>query len=104
MFTNMKNQNLIKHLCTSYFNHKIRNYKKQDHEAKRDISKDNYVNSDWFYNNMESRCGGCGNGFFLSFRDGNAFTNMTAQRKDNSQSHHLENIVPFCIHCNCSAK
>jgi hypothetical protein len=93
-----------KHLCTAYFNNKVRNYKKQDNEAKREISKENYVNSDWFYENMEKCCEGCGNGFFYTVRNGNAFTNLTAQRKDNDFDHNLNNISPYCIYCNCSAK
>ena len=80
----------------------MRNYKKQDNEAKREISKENYVNADWFYENMEKCCEKCGNGFFYTVRNGNAFTNLTAQRKDNSQPHYLENIVPMCYFCNCS--
>ena len=93
-----------KHLCTAYFNNKVKNYKKQDNEAKREISKDNYVNADWFYENMEKCCEGCGNGFFYTVRNGNAFTNLTAQRKDNNFDHNLNNISPYCIYCNCSAK
>ena len=90
------------HLCTAYFNNKVRNYKKQDNEAKRQISKDNYVNSDWFYKDMSERCGGCRTGLFYTIRSGNAYTDLTAQRLDNSLPHYLNNIVPYCNICTVS--
>ena len=101
VFYKYDEQEFNKHRCTAYFNNKVRNYKKQDNEAKREISMDNYVNADWFYENMKNRCGECGNGFFYTVCNGNAFTNLTAQRKDNNLDHCLNNISPYCIHCSC---
>jgi hypothetical protein len=43
-------------LLSSYFKKKIENYKKQDKEAKRKIPKDNYINVEWFFDNVGKVC------------------------------------------------
>ena len=88
----------------SYFNRKVENYKKQDRKSKRVIPKENYVNTQWFLNNITNQCNYCGCGFHISINKGNVITNLTAQRVNNELSHELDNIIPFCTRCNCSCK
>jgi hypothetical protein len=89
-----------KKLINSYFERKIKNYKAQDREAEREISKDNYINADWFMNNVNKCCSSCNCDFFISFDTGNTFSNLSADRNDCSQDHNLDNIVPMCRFCN----
>ena len=88
----------------SYFERKIENYKFQDRKDNREIPKECYVNKQWFIDNIKNQCNYCGCGFTVSMNKGNVSTNLTAQRKSNSEPHTLDNIIPFCKRCNCSCK
>ena len=88
----------------SYFERKILNYKEQDRKAKRTIPKEGYVNAQWFLNNITNQCNYCGCGFSMDIKNGNIMTNLAAQRKSNELSHELNNIIPYCVRCNCSCK
>ena len=91
------NRNLIQ----SYFGRKVKGYASHDREAKREIDKNNYVNVDWLMAAANKRCRSCRCDFYINFDDGNTYTNITAQRLDNSKDHNLDNIVPMCKWCNC---
>ena len=88
----------------SYFGRKIENYKLQDRKAKREIPKKGYVDVQWFIDNITNSCNYCGCGFTLNINKGNVMTNLTAQRNCNELPHSLENIIPYCVRCNCSCK
>ena len=89
-------------LLDSYLMKKISQYKKQDKDANRPIS-NNYVDIKWFKNCFGKNCSGCGNMFNFTVNNRNEVsTNLTADREDCSDDHHLYNIVPLCILCNCS--
>ena len=88
----------------SYFNRKIENYKLQDRKGKRQIPKEGYVNAEWFLKNITNSCNYCGVGFSLDMNKGGIRSNLSCQRVDNSLSHTLDNIVPYCVYCNCSSK
>ena len=49
-------------------------------------------------------CPICNNELYINFKDGNTYTNITADRIDNTQYHTLDNIQPCCKICNCSKK
>ena len=53
-------------------------------------------------NSVNKICPSCNNTLYIRFRDGNTYTNITAQRPDNSLYHTMDNIIPMCKHCNCS--
>eukprot|EP00438_Fugacium_kawagutii_P014503 Skav208988 [mRNA] locus=scaffold395:76378:79443:- [translate_table: standard] len=88
----------------SYFGRKIENYKLQDRKAKRAIPKTGYVDVKWFIDNITNNCNYCGCGFTLDMKRGNVMTNLTCQRKDNSLTHTLDNVVAYCRRCNSSCK
>ena len=88
----------------SYFERKILNYREHDRKAKRTIPKEGYVNAQWFLDNINIQCNYCGCGFSMDMKNGNIMTNLTAQRKSNELSHELNNIIPYCVRCNCSCK
>jgi hypothetical protein len=91
------NRNLIQ----SYFDRKVKGYASQDREAKREIDKNNYVNVDWLMAAATKRCRSCHCDFYINFDVGNTYSNITAQRLDNSKDHNLDNIIPMCKYCNC---
>eukprot|EP00438_Fugacium_kawagutii_P018169 Skav234138 [mRNA] locus=scaffold1519:11582:14900:- [translate_table: standard] len=95
-YSNDTNDELNMKNIISYFERKIENYKLQDRKAKRKIPKDNYVNIQWFKNNITNNCNYCGCGFSISINK--------AQRKNNELPHSLDNIIPYCVRCNCSCK
>ena len=88
----------------AYFNRKVSGYRAQDRAAKRELSKDNYINKEWFMTKALSNCGSCGCHFYVKFKEGNAYSNITAQRLDNKSDHNLNNVAPWCNKCNCAAK
>ena len=97
-----------KDLVLAYFKRRVDGYKKQDTERTgqklpKEVN-DNYVTPEWFIQYNNKICPGkCDNNLlYIGFRDGNTYTNITAQRSDNSLYHTLDNIKPMCRMCNCS--
>ena len=90
----------------SYFKRKVENYKDQDiNRTHNTIPKDiikKYVTTEWRMGCVNKCCPICNNQFFIDFRDGNTFSNITADRLDNSLYHTIDNIQPCCKICNCS--
>ena len=91
-------------LIMSYLNRKIENYKLQDRKGKRQIPKQGYVNTEWFLKNITNSCNYCGCGFTIDVKRGGIMSNLTCQRVNNEEPHALDNIVPYCVRCNCSCK
>ena len=91
-------------LIMSYYNRKIESYKLQDRKANKQIPKEGYVNTDWFLNNITNSCNYCGCGFTIDINRGGIKSNLTCQRVNNEEAHTLDNIVPYCVRCNCSSK
>ena len=97
-----------KDLITSYFKRKVEKYKEQDRTRTKDkIPKDilkNFITAEWLMECVNKFCTKCKNDFYIDFKDGNTYTNITAHRLDNSLYHTLDNIEPRCVICNCSQK
>jgi hypothetical protein len=95
-------------LITSHFKRKVENYKEQDITRSNDkIPKDilkRYVTAEWLMECVNKFCPICNNELYINFKDGNTYTNITADRIDNTQYHTLDNIQPCCKICNCSKK
>ena len=87
-----------------YISTKIKNYQMQDENANRFIDVDKYVNHEWFMKRLTNTCCNCGCRFEFEFKNGNLTSNMTAQRLDNEQPHHIDNCEAWCRGCNTSAK
>ena len=88
-------------LLDSYLSKKIRGYMQQDKQAKRLISKDNYITTEWLKRCLGTNCH-CGVTFTYLYNKGNINSNLTADRIDNDEDHNLSNIRPLCILCNTS--
>jgi hypothetical protein len=84
-----------------YLKKKVDNYKKQDYQHGRQLV-DNYVTADWLKSCFGKNCPGCGDVLRFEIIDGKVESNMSADRSDNSESHHLNNVVPCCVPCNQS--
>jgi hypothetical protein len=101
-----ENNDLYDTLINSYFERKIAGYIKQDLQAKRTINKDNFVNIEWLTSCINQTCRGkkCNNTILYVDIDSNDYisSNITANRINNQEAHHLDNIEPMCITCNCS--
>ena len=86
-----------------FLNIKINGYKKQDRAAGRTIKEENYITPEWFMDELEkgSECSICKTGLYTVIEDGNVISNMTADRKNNNEAHHINNCVLSCHSCNC---
>jgi len=87
-----------------YLDLKVDNYKKQDLRAKREVT-ENFITSEWLNEQFGKTCPGCGDCFRFDFVHGLAnfpivHSNLSADRIDCSEGHHLGNIVPSCVTCN----
>ena len=45
-------------------------------------------------------CGSCGDCMTYNRSHGKINCNLTAQRVNNNEAHHLDNIIPYCVYCN----
>ena len=83
---------------------KVENYKKQDLKAGRQLP-NNFVTPEWLNEQFGKTCPGCGDCFrFDVIRGVTDFpiveSNLSADRVDCGEAHHLWNIVPCCVTCN----
>ena len=82
-----------------YLELKVHNYKSQDLKAGRPLA-DNYVTKQWLFDQYGKTCPGCGDCFRFELYKGRVEGNLTADRIDCEESHHLNNIAPLCTTCN----
>jgi len=82
-----------------YLDKKVENYKKQDREHGREIPSD-FVTRDWLKAQFGKVCSDCGDCLRFDIQGGRVESNLTADRLDNDEAHHLNNIVPLCVSCN----
>ena len=86
-------------IINQYFEHKVEGYVKQDDRADRVIEA-NYVNVEWLSKCIGKKCGRCQCHLYCEVHNNNVVCNITAQRLDNSISHSVDNIIPYCVYCN----
>ena len=95
-------------MIAPYFKRKVEAYREQDvTRTKERIPKEilkNFVTAEWLMNCVNKFCPNCNNELYIHFKDGNTYTNITADRIDNSLYHTIDNIQPMCKICNCSLK
>jgi len=84
-----------------YFQKKVDSYKSQDRKAKRPINDNTYVNTDWLNNCVGKYCSSCGDQLTYDRTHGKIECNITAQRVNNNEAHHIDNIIAYCVYCNC---
>jgi ATP-dependent exoDNAse (exonuclease V) alpha subunit len=87
----------------SYFQSKVERYKQQDRKGKKIIDESRYITKEWLANCVGKSCNSCGDCLIYTRETGKIECNITAQRLNSkTDGHHLDNIVPYCIHCNCA--
>ena len=82
-----------------YLARKVENYRKQDLDHDRPLT-DNFVTPAWLKSQFGKVCQDCGDCLRFDIRGGRVESNLTADRLDNDECHHLNNIVPLCVTCN----
>ena len=87
-----------------FYEMKIQNYKNQDKISHREIIKEEYINCEWFEENLKTikHCQSCRNKFYLYIKDGEIMSNITCKRINNNESHHKNNCELMCKDCNCA--
>ena len=103
-FYDYASEDLHEEVLTSYFQHKIQKYIKQDMEAKRPIDKENYLTVEWFFQSLGQPCHLCKNDITIDIRQSRVITDLTADRLDNNICHTRNNCRLACCYCNCSKK
>ena len=84
-----------------YLGFKLDSYTEQDEKTGRSIDVDNVVDNEWFINQFGKTCSRCGDCFKFDIKCGKvADCNLTANRIDNTECHHKNNLTPLCITCN----
>ena len=83
----------------NYLTKKVENYKKQDLQHGRPIT-DNFITPEWLKGQFGKVCHDCGDCFRFDIKGNVAESNLSADRVDNDECHHLNNIVPLCVTCN----
>ena len=90
-----------------YLKLKIDGYKRQDMDAKRKISKESYVDVEWFMDqiNKHEICSLCNSKYYIVLDDNNDIRcNISIDRICNEISHEKENSHLLCIECNKSKR
>jgi hypothetical protein len=87
-----------------YFNNKVNGYIEQDKNKNFEINKNEYINFQWFNNqlNLNSCCSICKIPFEFSYINGRINSNITANRINNNLPHIINNSELLCNLCNCS--
>ena len=86
-----------------YLKMKINYYKVQDLDAKRDISREQYIDVPWFSESINNadRCSLCGTSYYMVLDESNnIMCNISVDRLCNELSHHKDNCHLLCIECN----
>jgi hypothetical protein len=83
----------------NYLTKKVENYKKQDLQHGRPIT-DNFITPEWLKGQFGKVCHDCGDCFRFDIKGKVVESNLSADRVDNDECHHLNNIVPLCVTCN----
>ena len=86
----------------TYFKNKIMNYEEQDKKAGKRCRRWGYVDVDFLMNLMNTQCENCNEPLVIDFEDGKVSSNISCQRVNNSQSHFKDNVVGYCVSCNCA--
>jgi len=86
-------------LLDRYLDRKVDNYRKQDIKHNREVT-DNFVTKGWLKAQFGRVCQDCGDCLRFDIVGGRVDSNLTADRIDNDECHHLNNIVPLCVSCN----
>ena len=88
---------------THYFQNNVERFKQQDRKGKRIVEDSRYITKEWLANCVGKSCNSCGDCLIYTRETGKIECNITAQRLNSkTEGHHLDNIVPYCIHCNCA--
>ena len=84
-----------------YLTEKISSYNYIDRINNR-LDKKNYINLDWFESQLKkhSNCKKCNEKFYIEIFNCNCYSNVSADRIDNSKSHVIDNIILLCDKCN----
>ena len=79
----------------------MQNYRRQDKDEGREINHAKFVSRSWLKNCVGKTCkGGCGDCLTFEIKDGKIESNLSANRTDNEQAHHVNNLIPMCVTCN----
>ena len=82
-----------------YLTKKVGNYRKQDLERGRALT-ENYITEAWLKAQFGKICHDCGDCFRFDIKGHVVDSKLSADRVDNDERHHLNNIVPLCVSCN----
>ena len=89
-------------LLPGYLKKKIDGYEEQDKKAGRKYEEEKYITVDWLKSCYGKACCNCGDSFIFEVKHSRPTSNLTADRKDNSIAHTIDNVAPLCITCNTS--
>lgn len=89
-------------ILDSYLDMKVRRYREHDIKAGRAIVEQGYIDREWLKGCFGKSCNSCGDCMMYSIEDKIVSSNLTAQRLDNTIGHEVDNIVPYCLYCNCA--
>jgi hypothetical protein len=99
VFFNSRGETLDEALLDKHLDRKVDNYRKQYMEHNREVT-ENFVTKDWLKAQFGKVCQDCGDCLRFDIKDGRVESNLSADRVDNDECHHLNNIVPLCVTCN----
>ena len=86
-------------ILDKYLTRKVDNYRKQDIQHKRALVGE-FITPEWLKSQFGKVCHDCGDCLRFDIVDGKVESNLSADRVDNDECHHLNNIVPLCVSCN----
>ena len=73
-----------------------------DKKAKFNISQDDYINVEWLKMVQVKCVVDVADHLFFFVKSCNDYSDLTANRIDNEEAHHIDNIEYCCSHCNSS--
>ena len=98
LFFNGSTEEFDEAILDKYLTRKVENYRKQDLQHGRPLT-DNFITPAWLKAQFGKVCHDCGDCFRFDIEGIVVESNLSADRVDNLECHHLNNIVPLCVTC-----
>ena len=86
----------------TYFKNKVMSYIEQDERAGRNVNDGEFVDVEFLMSLMNTNCENCNEQLTVDFDNDKVVSNISCQRICNELGHFKDNVIGYCVSCNCA--